>query len=129
MYQPYFDKFLNMTPYLEIGEEEWEYIKQTFSVDDIKESMATVCMTYPIPYNDLTKDGAYKSYMDLKGIRWNELLKDGEWFYRSTNSRYDLSPQYFSKTNVGSVASNYFQQQNRWEANSNRSPGYSLKSK
>jgi hypothetical protein len=123
MYQPYFDKFLNMTPYLEIDEEEWEYIKQTFSVDDIKESMATVCMTYPIPYNDLTVDDAHKSYMDLKGIRWNELLKSGEWFYRSTNSRYDLSPQYFSKTNVGSVASNHFQQENRWEANSNRSPG------
>jgi hypothetical protein len=112
-----------MTPYLEIGEEEWEHIKQTFSVEDVKESMATICMTYPIPYNDLTEEDAYKSYMDLKGIRWNELLKDGEWFYRSTNSRYDLSTQYFSKTNVGSVASNYFQQENRWEANSNRSPG------
>jgi hypothetical protein len=123
MYQPYFDKFLNMTPYLEIGEEEWEYIKQTFSVDDVKESMAVICMTYPIPYNDLTEEDAYQSYMDLKGIRWNELLRDGEWFYRSTNSRYELSPQYFSKTNVGSIASNYFQQENRWEANSNRSPG------
>jgi hypothetical protein len=83
MYLTYFDKFRNMTPYLEINAEEWEYIKQTFSVEDIKESMAEVAMSYPIPYNDITESDAYHSYMDLKGIRWNELLKDGEWFYRS----------------------------------------------
>lgn len=123
MYQPYFDKFLNMTPYLEIGAEEWEYIKNTFSVDDVKESMATVAMTYPIPYNELTEEDAYHGYMNLKSVRWNELLKDGEWFYRSNNSKYGLSPLYFSKTNNGSTASNYFQQENRWEANSIRSPG------
>jgi len=123
MYQPYFDKFLNMTPYLEIGAEEWEHIKKTFSVDDVKESMATVAMTYPIPYNEITEEDAYHGYMDLKSVRWNELLSDGEWFYRSNNSQYDLTPQYFSKSNSGNAASNYFQQENRWEANSIRSPG------
>jgi hypothetical protein len=123
MYLPYFDKFLNMIPYLEIGEDEWSHIKDTFSVDDIKESMATVAMTYPIPYNDITEADAYSSYMDLKGVRWNELFTEGEWFYRSNNSRYDLSPTYFSKSNTGNLASNYFQQKNRWEANSIRSPG------
>jgi len=123
MYQPYFDKFLNMTPYLEIGAEEWKHIKNTFSVEDVKESMATVAMTYPIPYNEITKEDAYHGYMDLKSVRWNELLSDGEWFYRSNNSRYDLTPQYFSKSNSGNAASNYFQQENRWEANSIRSPG------
>ena len=109
MYQPYFDKFLNMVPYLEIDETEWNHIKNTFSVEDIKESMAEVAMTYPIPYNEITESDAYASYMDLKGIRWNELLKDGEWFYRSNNSQYDLSPAYFSKSNTGNYASNYFQ--------------------
>ena len=123
MYQPYFDKFLNMTPYLEIGAEEWKHIKNTFSVEDVKESMATVAMTYPIPYNEITEEDAYHGYMDLKSVRWNELLSDGEWFYRSNNSRYDLTPQYFSKSNSGNAASNYFQQENRWEANSIRSPG------
>jgi len=123
MYQPYFDKFLNMTPYLKIDAEEWEYIKKTFSMEDVKESMATVAMTYPIPYNEIMEEDAYQGYMDLKSVRWNELLTDGEWFYRSNNSTYDLSPQYFSKTNSGNAASNYFQQENRWEANSIRSPG------
>ena len=30
MYLEYFDKFKNMEPYLFIGEEEWEHIKNTF---------------------------------------------------------------------------------------------------
>lgn len=123
MHQPYFDKFLNMTPYLEIGAGEWEYIKQTFSVDDIKESMATVCMTYPIPYNDITEEDAYRGYMSLKSIRWDNLWTAGDWFYRVTNSKYDLTPYYFTKSHSGNSASNYFQQYNRWEANSIRSPG------
>ena len=127
MYQSYFDKFLNMTPYLEIGAEEWEYIKATFSVEDVKESMATIAMTYPIPYNDVTEEDAYHAYMNLKSIRWNEMTADTEWFSRSSNSKYPLlfegSPLYFSKSNTGNAASNYFQQENRWEANSIRSPG------
>lgn len=123
MYQAYFDKFLNMVPYLEIDETEWNYIKNTFSVEDIKESMATVAMTYPIPYNEISELDAYHSYMDLKKVRWNELLVDGEWFYRSFNTDYALLNKYFSRTNRGSHSSNYFQQENRWEANSIRSPG------
>lgn len=126
MYQPYFDKFFNMTPYLSIDETEWQHIKHTFSVDDIKESMATVAMTYPIPYNDLTEQDAYDDYMALKRVRWNESLTQEEWFSRST-SEYDLTfqgvPLYFSRSNVGNNASNYFQQENRWKANSIRSPG------
>ena len=37
MYLEYFDKFKGMTPYLEIDEKEWEYIKETFEKDDVKE--------------------------------------------------------------------------------------------
>ena len=127
MYQNYFDKFLAMTPYLAISADEWQYIKQTFSVDDIKESMATICMTYPIPYNDISEDDAYASYMQLKSVRWNEGIKEQEWFSRTKNSNYSLlfenNPMLFSKSNTGNAASNYFQQENRWKANSIRSPG------
>ena len=121
MYQSYFDKFLSMTPYLEISTDEWQYIKKTFSVDDIKESMATVCMTYPIPYNDISEEDAYTSYMQLKSVRWNDGIKEQEWFSRTKNSNYSLlfenNPMLFSKSNTGNAASNYFQQENRWKAN------------
>ena len=50
MYLEYFDKFKGMTPYLEIKEDEWSYIKDTFEKNDVKESLAKVAMTYEIPY-------------------------------------------------------------------------------
>ena len=36
-YLDYFDKFYKW--YLEINEKEWEYIKETFDKEDVKESM------------------------------------------------------------------------------------------
>ena len=44
MYIDYFDKFYNMEPYLKIDEKDWEYIKETFDKEDVKESLATVAM-------------------------------------------------------------------------------------
>ena len=35
----YFEKFKNMKPYFEINEEEWTYIKETFSEEEIRESL------------------------------------------------------------------------------------------
>lgn len=127
MYLSYFDKFRNMSPYLRIEADEWSYIKNTYSVDDIKESLAEVAMMYPVPYNEITEEDAYHDYMALKGVRWNEYLVEKEWFYRSSNCKYSLlfheKPLYFSRSVVGNMASNYFQQENRWKANSIRSPG------
>ena len=68
MYQPYFDKFKNMTPYLRISSEEWSHIKSTFEVDDVKESLAEVAMTYELPYAEISEDEARKEYLSLKGI-------------------------------------------------------------
>ena len=56
MYLEYFDKFKGQEPYLEIDETEWSYIKETFEKDDVKESLATVAMTYPPPYMDITEE-------------------------------------------------------------------------
>ena len=72
MYLDYFDKFLNMDPYLFIDEREWDYIKQTFEKQDVRESLAKVAMTYPLPYMDITENDAYKELQKLKGMRHNE---------------------------------------------------------
>ena len=49
MYLDYFDKFKGQEPYLHIDETEWSHIKETFEKDDVKESLAIVAMTYPMP--------------------------------------------------------------------------------
>ena len=65
MYLDYFDKFLDMKPYLEIKEDEWDYIKNTFDKEDVKESLAQVAMTYEIPYAEISENDAYKALMKL----------------------------------------------------------------
>ena len=128
MYLEYFDKFKNMEPYLFIGEEEWEHIKNTFDKDDVKESLAKVAMEYPIPYASISEDDAFDALKKLKGMRHNEILVEGEWFAREgTDFKYDLTfegkQQYYKRINTGNKASNYFQQQNRWSVDGTIAPG------
>jgi hypothetical protein len=68
MYLNYFDKFKGMIPYLHIEAEEWAHIKATFDVNDVKESLADVAMTYELPYAEISEDEARKEYLALKGI-------------------------------------------------------------
>ena len=128
MYLDYFDKFYNMKPYLEINEKEWEYIKETFDKEDVKESLAKVAMTYPLPYPNLTEKTAYKDFMKLKGMKWNEIMVEGDWYAREGTQytydlKYDGKPLYFRRLNAGNTASNYFQIKNRWSVDGSVSPG------
>jgi len=128
MYLNYFDKFYNMEPYLKIDEKDWEYIKETFEKQDVKESLATVAMTYPLPYPDLTEKKAWKDFQKLKGMKWNEIMVEGEWYARegteyTYNLNYDDKQLYFRRINTGNGASNYFQIENRWSVDGSVSPG------
>ena len=128
MYLSYFDKFHNMEPYLEIDEKEWEYIKNTFDKEDVKESLAKVAMTYEIPYAEISKKDAHRDYLKLKGMRHTDILVDGEWFARegteySYNLNFQGKQQYFRRLNAGNSSSNYFQQKNRWSVDGSVSPG------
>ena len=128
MYLDYFDKFYNMESYLKIDEKDWEYIKETFDKEDVKESLATVAMTYPLPYPDLTEKKAWRDFQKLKGMKWNEIMVEGEWYARegtkySYNLNYDGKQLYFRRINTGNNCSNYFQIENRWSVDGSVSPG------
>ena len=128
MYLEYFDRFKGMEPYLNINQHEWNYIKETFDKDDVKESLAKVAMTYPMPYAEITESDAHTELRKLKGMRHNEVLTEGEWFAREgTEYKYDLTwqgkQQYFRRVNIGNKASNYFQQENRWSVDGSVAPG------
>ena len=128
MYLEYFDRFKGMEPYLNINQHEWNYIKETFDKDDVKESLAKVAMTYPMPYAEITERDAHTELRKLKGMRHNEVLTEGEWFAREgTEYKYDLTwqgkQQYFRRVNIGNKASNYFQQENRWSVDGSVAPG------
>jgi len=128
MYLDYFDQFKNMKPYLHINAEQWKHIQTTFEKPDVCESLAKLAMEYPLPYQEISEDDARKEYLALKKTRWNELLKDDEWFIRKAgDSRFGLGIEgkqlYFRRVNTGNQASNYFQQANRWGVDGTVSPG------
>lgn len=128
MYLEYFNKFKNMTPYLHINSEEWTHIKNTFDREDVKESLAIICMEYELPTAEITETDARNEYLALKGTRWNELFREGEWFPRkASDSKYSLEfrgkQQFVRRINTGNSASNYFQQRNRWSVDGTVSPG------
>ena len=128
MYLDYFDKFKNQEPYLHIDEKEWTYIKDTFEKDDVKESLATVAMTYPMPTMEMAEEDCRKDFNKLKGTWVHDILREGEWFARSEDGYdyplyYKGSQWYFARNNIGNKASNYFQQENRWSVESSSYPG------
>jgi hypothetical protein len=126
--EEYFKQFVGLAEYPIVDENQWSYVKETYPKDLVKSNLADVFMKYPMPYADITEKCAYKDFMKLKGIRWNEVLKEGEWFPRkAAEPRYPLiygnKQLYFSRLNTGNNASNYFQQQNRWSVDGAVSPG------
>ena len=128
MYLDYFDKFKNQEPYLHIDETEWSHIKETFSKDDVKESLATVAMTYPPPYMDISRVDCRKDYGKLKSIWQHDLFAEGEWFARAEDGyewpiTFKGSQWYIKRNNIGNKSSNYFQQENRWSVDGTISPG------
>lgn len=126
----YLQKFYGMKPYLHIDSGSWEYIKENWKVDDVKQELADLCMTYPLPYatDKYTIEDARDDYMKLKGIRWNELLVEDEWFPRkSRESNFSLTYEgkqiLFKRYNLGNLSSNYFQEKNRWSICASGYPG------
>ena len=79
----YFEKFRHMEPYFRIEEDEWTYIKETFSKEEIKESLVKILMEYEPPYMDISERECLKDYQKLKGVRWNDLYIEKKWFARS----------------------------------------------
>lgn len=124
----FLSQFHNMDPYLFIGNDDWEYIKENWERSDVKEELADLCMIYPLPLAPLTEDIALDALNKLKGTWWNDLLTEGDWFpRRADEGKYSLkfreSMLYFRRNNVGNEASNYFQQYNRWSVDGTVSPG------
>ena len=111
MYLPYFNKFLYQIPYLNINEEQWTHIKETFNKDDVRESLAKVAMTYPMPTMEITEEDCRKDFNKLKGTWVYDILKEGEWFGRSEDGYewpliYEGKQLYFARNNIGNKTSN-----------------------
>ena len=79
-------------------------------------------MKYEPPYMDITEKECLKDYQKLKGVKWNDLFIEKEWFARSEYD-WERSNNLIKRLNVGNKSSNYFQQKNRWSVDGTVSPG------
>jgi hypothetical protein len=109
-------------PYFYIGEKDWESVKETYEVDDIKETLAELLMKYELPYLEITEKEALSDYRTLKGAKWADLFIDKKWYARS-EYKWPLSNTLLRRLNMGNKSSNYFQQSNRWSVDGTVSPG------
>jgi len=116
--------------YPTVSEEDFTLLKKNFDKLEVKEAFADLFMEYPLPYatDKYTIEDARDDYMKLKGIRYNELLKEDEWFPRKgRESNYPLTYNgkqiLFKRYNLGNLSSNFFQEKNRWSICSAGYPG------
>ena len=118
-YLEYFDKFKGMEPYFKIDKAEWKYVTETFKKEDVRHSIATVLMEYPLPYANISLRKVKQGFKKLCGFHQLDLIATGEWFARGSKTyKYPLTingtQKYFRRVNTGNDVSNYFQQKNRW---------------
>jgi len=117
-----------MEPYFSMDEEQWQYAQDNFSKDEIKETLVEILMEYEPPSMEISEKECLNDYRRLKGVKWNDLYVEGEWFPREGPSyTYSLKLNdkyvYFRRLNTGNKASNFFQQHNRWSVDGTVSPG------
>lgn len=121
----YFSKFYDMSPYLNIDESEWAYIKATWSMEEILDALSDVCLTYAPPMPVYDEAVISSDLSKLKGIKYSNLLIEQEWFARnSENSKYSLKygDKYllFTRSMIGNKASSLFHNEVRWSVDHDR---------
>ena len=105
-----------------MDEEQWQYAQDNFSKDEIKETLVEILMEYEPPYMEISEKECLNDYRKLKGVKWNDLYVEKNWFARS-EYKWSFSNSLIRRLNVGNKASNFFQQHNRWSVDGTISPG------
>ena len=119
----YFKKFYNMKPYLQIEEEEWQHIINTYEKEDVVQALAECLHTYPCPIPEISEEDALKSLNKLKSLQWPDVFVPDSWFPRNERkSKWSLSDEYIKQDNSGNNASNRFHIHNRWKVDWTRTP-------
>lgn len=114
----YMERFRNMKPYFYIGPDEWEYIKNTWEKEEVRDAITDVLIEYDFPYADISEKDAFNEYLKLKAVRWHEHYIETPWHARNSNNykfplTFDGTQKIFKSTLTGNKASNHFQQRNR----------------
>lgn len=108
---------------INISSEAWTELNQHYTQKEITESLKHHILNGDIslPLKDISWEDAEKSFVELQNYRCSEYMG-----YLVTRYPYDFDDMrnglYLSESNVGNMASDYFQQENRYKCGSVNSP-------
>lgn len=111
------DKYLEKdTKEIYIPEKDWEELNKKYTRDEISEAFIEHILAGDIrlPTKAITLEEAKTDFLDMKYSESESNFHKGEWFSRGEYT-YPLGNEYLSCGTLGSKASNYFQQDNRYE--------------
>ena len=120
-YDNYFDKFLDMKPWLHINKTEWSWITENIQEDIVKESLTVLFSKYNFPYKNISLDEVKEDFLKLKDLDITKLTSYDNWFSRS-NIKKPLGDTILSGSNTGNKSSDYFHQEQRMKTELENSP-------
>lgn len=105
-----------------ISESEWGGVKQKYKKDDIISCLSDLILQgeVKIPMVEYEYSEATNSFENLCNYKCNG-IQTGNVFTRYEYG-YSISDKYIDETNIGNIASNYFQQENRFHCDSINAP-------
>lgn len=109
---------------LSIPSKDWTNLNARFTEDTLNNALCDIILdgNVSLPMRELTLEDAVDSFKGLCDYVCNPYMTDSEGVFTRYEYDYPLSGRYISESLVGNVASDYFQQYNRYCCNSINSP-------
>jgi 16S rRNA G966 N2-methylase RsmD len=104
-----------------ISEEMWTHMNKKMDRAKIKALISDAIDDLPLPYKPITMMDAAESFQKLKAFDARTLIKKGETFTRYDYNNYKPIA-YIDSSTIGSEASDFFHQENRWKCDSINAP-------
>lgn len=108
-----------------ISEYMWQDMNRLMSRDEIKQLISDTIVreNIPLPMRDITETDALVEFEELCQFDAKDLIEPLEWFTRfEYNPKFSASNILVRSHTIGNIASDYFQQTERWKCDSINSP-------
>jgi hypothetical protein len=107
-----------------ISAEKWAYFKDNYDKEDIKDVISRAIDEYkiPMPLRHIEKNNAISDFEELLALDTSNMINTGGDLYTRYDYEYGLSDIYINQVKTGNMASDYYQQYNRFLCDSVNAP-------
>jgi hypothetical protein len=106
-----------------VNQKDWDDVLNCYCQDWIIQQMSDAIRDFNIelPYRKYNIDDVEKDYLALKNLETSKLINTGKWVNKFEYI-YSYIDKYIGLSNVGSIASDYFHQIERWKCDATGYP-------